>query len=266
MGLYNFFIYFVLPAFALLLIFTSKYYYSKKQSQKMRFNMGEDLFFGNILAPIVGLILILSLYIEILDIQFLSEIKWELLSLLSISMLSLFVGIGLGGHIVAISIERAVPKYFHHGEFKRILYFFHWPFGHIVTYVPTSLIFYSLILLDLFKGKAITVSDYQIIILTFFGILVGIVITATIIVTHVTRVMFYTFLLLTITIFIVLSAESITLLEHGAAYFFTIIYVSCVIALGIYRNIHFISEKAHYYIQSKFKDGDFIKISTEDEA
>lgn len=265
MGLYNFFIYFILPAFALFLIFTNKYYYSKKQSQKMRFNMGEDLIFGNIIAPVVGLFLILCLYTEILDINFLSQIKWELLSLSSITILSLLVGIGLGGHIAAISIERAVPKYFHHGEFKKILYFFHWPFGHIVPYVSSSLILYSLVLLDLFKGKAIPLSEYQIGILTFFGCLLGLVTAATMVITHVTRVMYYTFLLLTLTIFIVLGAESITLLDHGISYFFTSIFITCAVTLGMYRNIHHISERAHNFIQSRFKDGDLIKVDTEDD-
>lgn len=266
MGIYNFLLYFILPALVLFYIFTNKYYYSKKQSQKMRFNMGEDIFFGNIIAPIIGLFIILGIYIQILDIQFIGQIKWELLSILAITVLTLIVGIGIGGHIAAISIERVVPKYFRHGEFKRILYFFHWPFGHIVPSVPTTLILYLLILLDLFKGKVVGISQYQFIILTFFGILAGIVGSGTIVISHVTRVMFYTMLLLSSSIFVVLGKESITLLEHGVAYFFTIIFITCALALGIYRYIHFLSEKAHYFIQSKFKNGDFIKINTEDDA
>ena len=228
--------------------------------------MGEDLFFGNIIAPVIGLLFILGIYLEILDIQLIDEIRWELLSILAIVVLSLIAGIGLGGHIAAISIERAVPKYFHHGEFKRILYFFHWPFGHIVPYVSTSLIFYSLILLDLFKGKIVPISQYQIVILTIFGFIIGIIFAGTTVITHVTRVIFYTLVILSLTIFLVLGAESITLLEHGSAYFFTIIFVTCTTTLCIYRYIHFISEKAHNYIQSKFQDGDFIKINAEDET
>ena len=228
--------------------------------------MGEDLFFANIIAPIIALLMIFGLYIQILDIKFLGEIRWELMSILAIAMLSLILGIGLGGHIASVSIERVVPKYFQHGEFSRILYFFHVPFGHIMTMVPAALIVYALILLDLFKGKVIVVSELQIVILTTFGIVLGIVSTGTIIITYVTRVMLYTFTVLTLSILIVLSAESITLIEHGFALFFTIIFVTCVVLLTIYRNIHILSKKAHYYIQSKFKDGDFIKINSEDDA
>ena len=228
--------------------------------------MGEDLFFANIIAPVIALLMIVGLYIQILDIQFLGDIRWELLSIIAIAILSLILGIGLGGHIASVSIERVVPKYFRHGEFSRILYFFHMPFGHIMTMVPTALIFYALILLDLFKGKVIAVSELQLIIVTTFGILLGIVSTGTIIITHVTRVMLYTLMLLTITVFIVLGAESITLIEHGFALFFTIIFVTCVILLAVYRNIHILSKRAHFYIQSKFKDGDFIKINSEDDT
>ncbi len=266
MGIYNFFLYFILPAFALLGIFTNKYYYSKKQSQKMRFNMGEDLFFANIISPIVAILLIMGLYIQILDIQFLGEIKWELMSILAITLLSLILGIGIGGHVTAISIERAVPKYFQNGEFKRILYFFHMPFGHIMTFVPTTLILYSLVLLDLFKGKIVFISQLQLIVLTTFAILLGIVSSGTIIITHVTRVMLYTMVIITTTIFIILGAESITLLEHGSAYFFTTIFITCIISLTIYRNIHLISKTAHSYLQSKFKDGDLVKINPEDDS
>lgn len=266
MGLYNFFIYFILPTFALLLIFTNKYYYSKKQSQKMRFNMGDGVFFANIISPIVGLLIVLGLYTQILDIKFIGQIRWELLSILAITMLSLILGIGIGGHITAISIERTVSKQELNDEFQRVLYFFHMPFGHIMTFVPATLIFYLLILLDLFKGRIVAVTEVQLASLTIFAILLGLFATATIIITHVTRVMLYTMVMLSATVFIALGAESITLLEHGSAYFFTILFVTCVFSLAIYRNIHFISSKAHKYIQSKFKDGDIIKSNLEDDS
>ncbi|MDP4011127.1 MAG: hypothetical protein Q8P72_02755 [Candidatus Roizmanbacteria bacterium] len=266
MGVYNFFIYFILPAFALFLIFTNKYYYSAKQSKKMRFNMREDLFFGNIIAPIIGLLIILGVYIEILDFQYIGNIRWELLSILAITVLAFIVGIGLGGHITAISIERVVPAILRKGDFEKILYFFHWPFGHIVPFVPATLILYLLVLLDLFRGKVVEIVQIQIFILTLFGLLLGIIGSGTFVITHVTRVMFYTTLVISISIFAVLGAESITLLDHGVAYFFTVIFVTVASALGVYRYIHHISGKAHFYIQSKFKNGDLIKINLENDS
>ena len=228
--------------------------------------MGEGLFFANIVSPIVGLFIVLGLYTQILDINFIGQIRWELLSILAITMLSLILGIGIGGHITAVSIERTIPNQTLNNEFHRVLYFFHMPFGHIMTFVPTTLIFYLLILLDLFKGKIVAVTEIQLASLTIFGILLGLFATATIIITHVTRVMLYTMVIITTTIFIVLGAESITLLEHGSAYFFTTLFVTCVIALTIYRNIHLISKTAHSYLQSKFKDGDLVKINPDDDS
>lgn len=265
MKLYNFVIYFIIPAFVLLYLFTSRFYFNRRHSQKMKYNMKEELLFTNIIVPIIGLILLLGIYVQIINIDFFMEIRWEIFSLFAISILVAFVGMGLGAHIVSLSIEQVVPKPFRLGKFRDTLDFFHFPFSHILAYIPTVLIFYLFILLDLFRGKVLPVSDFQVLILTLFGVIVGFLFALTMVVTHLTRLMFYALLVLCISIFIVLTLESITLLEHAIAYFMTCFFITCLTTLGIYRYVHLLSSRAHGFIQSKIKNGDLIKISNESE-
>jgi len=254
MTIYNFILYFVLPALTLFLIFTSRYYYRKKQSQKMRFHMNEGLFFGNIIAPIVGMIAILGIYTTILNIQFLSDIRWELLTIFAIALLGLIIGIGIGGHIVAVSIEERIPKLLRVGELGRILYFFHWPFGHKVPYVPTILILYALILLDLFRGHNILLRENQFILLSISSVAVSVAATLNFIITNVTRVMYYAFLVLTLTIFAILNIESITLVEHAVAFFFTSTFIYSTIFVALYRYLPFASKKIDKLIKKNVID------------
>lgn len=242
MTIYNFILYFVLPAFTLFLIFTSRYYYTKKQSQKMRFHMNEGLFFGNIIAPIVGLIAVLGIYTTIVNIKFLSDIRWELLTIFAISILALIIGIGIGGHIAAVTIEEKIPRLLRVGELGRVLYFFHWPFGHKVPYVPTVLILYALILLDLFRGHNILIKENQFILLTISSFAISIATTLNFIITRVTRVMYYAFIILSLTIFAVLNLEVITLAEHAIAFFFTSIFIYNIIFIALYRYVPYASK------------------------
>jgi len=220
--------------------------------------MGEDLFFGNIITPIFALLIILGIYTEILDIDFIKEIRWEIITILTISILSLLAGIGTGAHIVSVSIERAKKMNDNNETFNRILYFFHWPFGHIASVVPSLLIVYLLILLDLFKGKIFLINDLQILILSVSGVALGLVLTGVTIATHITRMIYYTLLVISFSILLVLGAESITLLEHGTAYFFSLTFITTTVALGIYRNVHLISKSIHNNLQSRFVDGEKI--------
>lgn len=254
-----FFLYFVIPAFTLFLIFTNRYYYTKKQSKKMRFNLREDLFFGNIVGPIVGLIITLAIYANVLNIRFFWELKWEMLVIFSIAMLTLILGIGLGAHIAAVSIEKSLEKTPVEDETENILYFFHWPFGHKLTFVPTALIFYSIVLFDLFKGTPETLRDHQVFILAVCAVTLAAFTTVCFIVTHVTRIMYYTLGILSLSIGLVLLFENITLKDHLIAFFFTILYISIFVMVSLYRYIHHLSGPLHDYIQSKFPDGDKVK-------
>lgn len=259
MNVNSFFLYFVLPAFTLFLIFTNRYYYTKKESQRMRFNMREDLFFGNIVGPIVGLLVVLAIYAAILNIQFVTQLRWELLAIFTITTLSLLVGIGLGGHIAAVSIEKSMKKKQATTETEHILYFFHWPFGHKLTYIPAALVFYILVLLDLFKGVPEDLKNHQLIILTFFAFVLGAVATVSFIMTHVTRIMFYTSLIIDLSLLIVLTFESITLANHTIAYFFTVMFFSILFLVAVYRYSYYISDSLHLRIHSKFINGDKVK-------
>jgi len=225
----------------------------------MRFNMNENLLVGNLVVPIVGLIVILSIYASILNIQFISELRWELLAIFSITILSLITGIGLGAHISSLSIERSMKFGLPTPETQRILYFFHWPFGHIAAYIPSILIFYTLILFDLFKGSRNGLQNHQMIILSMCAISLGLVATVMLIRTHATRIMFYSLLVLNITIVLALRNENITLDEHLIAYFFSLLFFTVFIALTIYRYIHLLSESAHDFIHSRFTDGDKVR-------
>lgn len=252
----SFFLYFVLPAFTIFLIFTNRYYYTKKESQRMRFNMREDLFFGNIVGPIVGLIGILALYAKILNIQYLSQLRWELLAIFTITLMALLLGIGLGGHIAAVSIEKSLKDKQMTKETEHILFFFHWPFGHKLTYIPAALVIYVIVLLDLFKGSPEILKPHQELFLIVFATGLAIATSISFIITHVTRIMFYTLLVLVSGLMFVLRYETVTLKEHPTSFFFAVLCIAILIMTAIYRYIHHFSKPLHRYIQSKFRDGD----------
>lgn len=256
MFLNDFFLYVVIPVFTLFLIFTNRYYYTKKQSQKMRFNMREDLFFGNIVGPIVGLVIILAIYANIIKINTIEELRWEILAIFTIVLLILMLGIGLGAHIVAVSVEKSIGKHLFEKETDRILYFFHWPFGHIMTFVPASLVCYVLVLLDLIKGEPEKLAQHQELILITFGLFLSTAASISFIITHVTRIMFYTMGILSLSILFVLSFEAITLNEHLIAYFFTVIFISSFFMMITYRYTHLVSKSLHTRIHAWFPDGD----------
>jgi len=222
----------------------------------MRFNMREDLFFGNIVGPIVGLIGILALYAKILNIQYLSQLRWELLAIFTITLMSLLLGIGLGGHIAAVSIEKSLKDKKLTSESNDILFFFHWPFGHKLTYIPAALVIYVIVLLDLFKGSTEILKPHQELLLAILAIGLAIATSISFIITHVTRIMFYTLLVLISGLMFVLRYETVTLNEHPTAFFFATLCIAILFMTAIYRYIHHFSKPLHAYIQSKFRDGD----------
>lgn len=225
----------------------------------MRFNLREDLFFGNIVGPIVGLIMTLALYSNVLNIRFVWELKWEMLVIFTITILSLIIGIGLGAHIAAVSIEKNMKNNTLTEEGENFLYFFHWPFGHKLTFIPAALIFYVIVLFDLFKGTNQFLENHQAILITVCALTLSVFATVSFIVTHVTRIMFYTLGILSLSIGIVLLFEDITLREHLIAFFFTILYLGTFVMIALYRYTHHISTPLHEYIHSKFPDGDKVK-------
>jgi len=222
----------------------------------MRFNMREELFFGNIVSPILGLIAVLAIYSNILNVRFVWELKWEMLVIFSITILSLVIGIGIGAHIAAVSIEKSMPEDKPTPETSDVLYFFHWPFGHKLTFIPTALMFYLLLLFDLLKGTPDPLKLHQIALLTTCAVTLGVFSTIVFIITHVTRIIFFTFGTLLLSILLVLTLEDITLVDHVIGYFFTILYASVFIMVSIYRYIHRISPKLHRYIQLRIPNGD----------
>ncbi len=222
----------------------------------MRFNMREDLFFGNIVGPIVGLIIMLAIYANILNITYISQLRWELLVIFTVAVLALIIGIGTGGHIAAITIEATLKNAKRSEEVDNALYYFHWPFGHKLTFVPTILIFYIMILFDLFKGAPELLVFHQSLILVCCALVLSAFASVVFVVTHVTRIMFYTFGTLSLSILIVLMSEQITLDYHLIAYFFTIMFINTFILIGFYRYSHLISPKLSTYIQSRFPGGD----------
>lgn len=256
MNINDFFLYIVIPTFSLAIIFAYRYYYSKRDSTKMKFNLSEDILYTNIIMPVMMLVLIMILYANILQIDLISELKWELLSIFMIVILVLLFGIGIGSHVVSVMLEKSLQPKELDEESSKILYFFHWPFSHIMTFVSTNLVFYVILVMDLVKGTPFELGKFDLFFLTLFAVIVSIFITIIFIRTHTTKIMFYTLSVIILTVFFLLSFERITLSEHIIAYFFTILMISTLFLTIIYRYTHLVSEKMHNFLQSKFPDGD----------
>ena len=247
-----FVLYFFLPAITVCVFLVSRIYYGKTKTPKIRFNIGEDLIYGNLVAPIVGLAMVLGIFSYILNIYYFHQIRWELLTLFSICFLTLIIGIGVGGHLTAISIERTIPKVLNVGKTKELMYFFHMPFGHKLTYVPTFLVFYLLILLDIFKGTSYRILGYQLLILSIFSIAVGVLTSLVMIASNISRLMFYTTAVISISILFVIGLESATLANHMVALFFSITFFTMSIILAIYRYVPPLSSYFQIYIDKKY--------------
>jgi hypothetical protein len=252
----RFFLYVGLPALTLLFIFTSRFYYSKKNSPNTRFYMPEGVFVGNIVAPFFGLLSILGIYSSILNFKDISFLRWEILAIFSITLLSFIIGIGIGAHIVALLIEKSLENSAQNEKTKDTLYFFHWPFGHKMTYVPATLIFHILTLLDVFKGVPYSLNNQEIILTIFFAIIFGATMTFIFIVTHVTRIMFYTLLITNFSLLYLYILENVNFKEHLVALFFSFLSVTMFFLISIYRYIHKASKNMHSKIHSRFPNGD----------
>ena len=262
----KFVLYFVLPATTILFVITNRFYYSRKETTKTRFNIPDDLFVGNILASLIVVIGSLGMYAYILNIRIIYEIKWEMLSLVTIAILALIIGLGTGGHIAALNIERTLDETEQSDKLKKVLHFYHWPFGHKLTYVPAFLIVYILILLDLFRGHFVILNRFELLILSGFAIIAGLTAWITFVITHVTKLMFFTLAILLGSIMMILITETITLMNHQIAYFFTITFTSAWALLTLYRYSHHVSESVHWFIHSKFPKGDKIVLKRDGEA
>ena len=255
----NFFLYFLLPAVTIVSLITNRYYYKKKDTHKTRFNIPIDLFFGNFIASLITIGLMLGIYSYILNMSLLAGLQWEIATIYTMVFLALVLGLGAGGHIVAVHIERVLPEKDRSEEVQKVLHFYHWPFGHRLTYIPIFLIVHILILLDLLKGSILTLHPFQLLILTIFAIIAGVMSWIIFVITHATRIMFYTLGVMIGSIFIMLNAETITLAQHEVAYFFATGYIVAFVLLVIYRYSHHISESLHTFIHSKFDDGDKVR-------
>lgn len=255
----NFFLYFILPTITIISLITNRYYYTRKDTHKTRFNIPVDLFFGNFVATLVMMVLLLSIYSYILNMSLLAGLQWEIAAIYTMVLLALIIGLGSGAHIVALHIGRVLPKNQRSSEVQKVLHFYHWPFGHRLTYVPIFLIVHILILLDLFKGNILSLHIYQLAVLTAFAMVFGVMAWIVFAISRATRIMFYTLGVMIISILIMLNAETITLAEHQIAYFFTIVFIVSFVLLVFYRYSHFVSESAHEFIHSKFANGDKVR-------
>jgi hypothetical protein len=249
----------MLPAVTIISLITNRYYYNKKNTHKTRFNIPVDLFFGNFVASLVTICIMLGIYSYILNMSLLSGLQWEIATIYTMVFLAVVLGLGAGAHIVAVHIDRTLPKDIRSKEVQKVIHFYHWPFGHRLTYIPIFLIVHILILLDLFKGSIVYLHSLQLLMLTVFAIISGIMTWIVFVITQSTRIMFYTFGVMIGSIFIMLNAETITLAEHEIAYFFTTVYIVAFVLLIAYRYSHHVSESLHAFIHSKFDDGDKVR-------
>jgi len=218
--------------------------------------MPEGVFVGNIIAPIFGLLSILGIYSSILNFKDISFLRWEILAIFSITLLSFIIGIGIGAHIVSLLIEKSLENVKLSEKTKDTLYFFHWPFGHKMTYVPASLIFHILILLDIFKGVPYYLNNQETFLTIFFSIIFGGAMTIIFIITHVTRIMFYTLIITNFSLLYLYILENVNLREHLVALFFTYLSITMLILISIYRYIHKASKNIHLKIHCRFPNGD----------
>ncbi|MDA1317094.1 MAG: hypothetical protein O3B87_03665 [bacterium] len=255
----NFFLYFILPAVTIIFLITNRYYYSKKDTYKTRFNIPVDLFFGNFAGSLILLVILLGIYAYILNMSLITGIRWEIAAIFTIVLLTLVVGIGTGGHIVAVHIERILPHKYQTDEVQKVLDYYHWPFGHRLTYIPIFFIVHILILLDLFRGNILLLTLFQLMMLTTFAVISGVMAWIIFVITRTTRIMFYTLGVMVVSISFMLNAETVTLAEHQVAYFFTIVFMVSFALLIIYRYSHKVSESLHTFIHSKFDDGDKVR-------
>jgi hypothetical protein len=125
-----------------------------------------------------------------------------------------------------------------------------------MTFVPTTLIFHVLTLLDLFKGEIYVMKAHQMIFSAIFAILLGGVMTTIFIITHVTRTMFYTLLVINISLQLLLIYENITLRYHVISFFFYATNFATLLFLAIYRYSYKSFPRFHDFLQEKFPNGD----------
>lgn len=253
----QFILYFFLPALAIYLLLSSKHYYKNKQNISSRFHISRDLLVGNIIGSIIVAFIIIGLYLYILNMSQISELRWEFITISVIVILTLLCGIGLGSHLTAISLEKTIDPSIREKfpELNKGLNFFHLPFSHRLVFLPVALIIYALTLLDIFRGKTFELNTIQTLIIIGAGYLIGVILSALSIFSHSTKLMFITSTVFIISIWGVTNNEARNLTEHIIAFFFSIVFFTTSINLAAYRytRLNSLRKPVRYYFKKWFE-------------
>lgn len=247
----KFLIYFFIPAFSIYMLLGSKHYFKHKKISSPGFHLSPDLLYGNIFAPIIGGLLVIAIYLYILNIQLIGNLKWEFVIISLLFFLGIPFGIGLGTHIAAISLEKVIPHPIleKNTELKRGLKYLHYPFSHRLTFLPGSLIFYALALFDLFKGKITDLNPFQIFVVVLVGYITSILFSIFCIITKTTKLMTITTTMLNVGILFATMNENRNLTNHIIALFISSIFFTLNINLLFYKFIKY------YKLRKIIKDG-----------
>jgi len=236
----RFFFYFFLPTLIIAILGGHRYYFKRRKPVSKVFKISDDLIFGNFIAIYVALGIAIFLYFYILNIDILKDLKWELLTLIGMVLLSFPIGVGVGAHLVAVSLRKLKPyDSANKKEITKAVDFFHYLFSHNIVYSSILLIIYLLTLLDLFKGRSLELSLLQISLILFSGTVIGGVSAILFIITKSQKLILKPVLIILVSLLVVSIGETRNLIEHPVTLLATVAYSVVALGIIIYRQAGF---------------------------
>ena len=232
----KFFFYFFLPALVVFVVGGQRFYFRSKKPTAAIFRLSEELIFGNIVAAFVGSLIAIFLYLYILELDRLEHLKWEFLTLVGFVFLSIPIGIGIGTHVVAVSVRKLLDTQAKNAqEMARAIQYFHYPFSHNLMFSSALLLGYLLALLDFFRGRNLELNNLQIGLLVLSGVTIGAGAGILFIITKCHRLILRTTLILSASVFVLSLGESRTLIYHPIAFLFTVWCVTITLGILLYK-------------------------------
>ena len=245
----RFFFYIFLPTLTIFSLWGSRRYFKNRQPyyhhQKFHtrwIDISQKLILGGISLGLLFFTITTFIYLYILNIRLIQNLKWEFIILLTMIFLAFIYGVGIGAHIATLTFKMLLPRKqlgSDFQEFKKALNFYHYPFSHKLFYISFLLVIYLLTLLDLFKGKFIDLNHIQNFISLFTGIIMGTTGAVFSIITKTHNTVLKTCLVLLISLLIVSYMESKNILYHPVALLFTTFYATIVLSLLIQKQSRF---------------------------
>lgn len=236
----RFFFYFFLPAIIIVLLGGHRYYFKKKKPASKVFKISQDLIFGNFISVYLALATAIFLYFYILNIDILKDLKWELLTLIGMIFLSFPIGVGMGAHLVAVSLEKLrPPETVRKKEIIKALRFFHYPFSHNLSYSPMLLLAYLLTLLDLFKGRELEMTIMQTSLTILAGLGLGSAFGLLLIITKSHKLILPPMMVLLLSLLLATIGEARSISRHPVSLLFTTGLITSSFGIFIYKQTKF---------------------------